>query len=290
MKKMLNSSSISLNVKLGRRIIRRGMARFEHGSLSGSPIFFANSFPKSGTHLLTQVLKGFAQLGPAVDSGLPAIVTFDGPSGRQRPIEIILRELERLRAGDIAYGHLHALPEIANFFSSNSFVTYFIFRDPRDVVVSHVHYVTEIEPNHVHHWYYSTDLKDFDERLMASILGRPDLQVPFPNIAARFEPYLSWLDCAKVLSLRYEDFIMNRDDTLLKIIDHAVSMGFRLEVPTDEALELLIDAINPTKSPTFRRGKVGGWKEYFTEEHVKIFKKVCGDLLIRLGYEENNNW
>ena len=34
---------------------------------------------------------------------------------------------------------------------------YFILRDPRDVVVSHVHYITEMEPNHIHHRYYTED-------------------------------------------------------------------------------------------------------------------------------------
>ncbi len=35
------------------------MLRWRRLSFTGVPILFANSFPKSGTHLLTQVLQGF---------------------------------------------------------------------------------------------------------------------------------------------------------------------------------------------------------------------------------------
>ena len=41
------------------------------------------------------------------------------------------------------------------------------------------------------------------------------------------------------------------------------------------ALAVLAEAIQPKKSRTFRSGKTGGWKEYFTEEHKKLFKDVA---------------
>ena len=76
--------------------------------------------------------------------------------------------------------------------TSPRFVPYFIFRDPRDVVVSHVFYVTDMEARHVHHAYYQS-LPDFNARLTVSILGKPDASVEFLNIGDRFAPYLGWL-------------------------------------------------------------------------------------------------
>jgi hypothetical protein len=114
-----------------------------------APVLFGNSFPKSGTHLLTQVLAGFSQLGPVVNSGLPAVTVFEGSSGIQRSINSILSEVNRLRPGDIGYGHLHAFPEIISVLCREGVVPYFILRDPRDVVVSHVFYVTEKAAKHV---------------------------------------------------------------------------------------------------------------------------------------------
>ena len=43
-------------------------------------------------------------------------------------------------------------------------------------------------------------------------------------------------------------------------------------------------------STNFRSGKTGGWREEFTVNNKKHFKKLAGDFLIELGYEKNNNW
>jgi hypothetical protein len=283
---------IPLQVKLARWRARRLGKMLQHGrlSLGDLPILFANSFPKSGTHLLTQVLGGFTRLGPAVDSGLPAIVTFEGDSGRPRPVAEILHDLQRLLPGDIAYGHIHSFPETVSFLSQAGFATYFILRDPRDVVVSHAHYVTEMEPNHVHHRYYNEELKNFDQRLRTSILGLPEAQVPFPDIRARFEPYLGWLGREQVLVLRFEDFITQQEAVLVRVLEHALRAGFPLRTNRGQALQTLAESIDPQRSPTFRSGKIGGWKSQFTDDHKRLFKQIAGDLLVRLGYESNHDW
>lgn len=283
-------------VQLQARLLRRGLRRtgqkwrYRRWDLQGLPVLFANSFPKSGTHLLTQVLHGFTRLGPAVNSGLPAIVSFQGDSGWARSVDQILRDLRRLHPGDIAYGHLHAGPEVVSFLSQPDFATYFLMRDPRDVVVSHVHYVTELAPRHAHYHYYTQVLQNFGQRLEASIMGRPDWSAPFPDVGERFRPYLGWLESSDVLTLRYEDFVNDRSIALGKILDFSISRGFPLEGDRDQAIRILETAIDPQNSPTFRRGITGGWRDHFTADHKAMFKNVAGELLIRLGYEENHDW
>lgn len=287
---MFNILSPKMSLRLARRELRRVYSVIQNGSLSGSPVFFANSFPKSGTHLLTQVLNGFTRLGPTVDSGLPAVVTFNGPTGMQRPGIDVLRDLNRLKPGDIAYGHLHAVQEVIAVLTGDRFAAYFIYRDPRDVVVSHVHYVTYMAPDHVHHRYYAQTLATFDQRLKTSILGLPDISISYPNIYKRFKPYLGWLEASQVLTLRFEDFILQRGTTLEKVLDHAVNRGFQLTSPRAQALDILDSVIIPEKSPTYRSGTIGKWRESFTQEHKTIFKQIAGDLLIRLGYENDHDW
>jgi hypothetical protein len=285
-------SGLILQGRFGRRTLRRLRIKMKYrrSSLDGVPVFFANSFPKSGTHLLTQILEGFPLIGPAVNSGMPAIVVYEGFSGRERTEAEILRDLSRFKPGDTGFGHLHALPGVMNLFDSNAFCPYLMLRDPRDIVVSHVHYVTDMEPNHVHHAYYTEKLHTFDERLRTSILGLPDSPVKFLNIAQRFEPYLPWLDDPHVLCLKYEDCLTNRDEMLGKILDHAVSAGFPLACSREEAIIRLNCVINPSKSPTFRQGKAGGWRKSFSPENTALFKEVAGDMLIRLGYEKDLDW
>ncbi len=51
--------------------------------------------------------------------------------------------------------------------------------------------------------------------------------------------------------------------------------------------------MDPEESHTFKKGgkgSIGGWQTYFKEEHKDAFKKVAGDLLIELDYEQDLNW
>lgn len=254
----------------------------------GWPILLGISFPKSGTHLLDQILLGFSQVAPFSKRVHSFYAEYEGESGIKRAPEQAIAWLDSLRPRDIASAHLFARPEAVARVTSPAFVPYFIFRDPRDVVVSHVFYVTDMEARHVHHDYYAS-LPDFDSRLKTSILGRPDAGVEFPDILGRFSPYMAWLDHPEVLTLHFEDLIHARAATLTRIMEHLLARA-PLQTPRELVLSAMETSINPTKSPTFRSGKTGEWKKHFNEEHKRIFKDVAGDLLVKLGYEKNNDW
>ena len=265
--------------------------RFAHLSPppEGWPVLLGISFPKSGTHLLDQVLLGFGAFAPFSRRLHSFYAEYEGESGRKRPPEAAIRWLDGLRPLDVASAHLFARPQAVTRVCSQRFVPYFIYRDPRDVVVSHVFYVTELAPDHVHHRYYTESLQTFDERLRVSILGLPDAAVEFPDIAARFAPYVSWLSRPDVLCLQFEAFIQQRRSALAQVADHFLQR-VPLDVPRERLIDALEAAIQPRKSPTFRSGKTGEWRRYFTEGHKRLFKEVAGDLLIQLGYEKDNDW
>jgi hypothetical protein len=252
------------------------------------PVLLGISFPKSGTHLLDQILLGFSKVAPFSKRLHSFYAEYEGESGRKREPQQALIWLDSLRPADVASAHLFARPEAVTRVTSSKFVPYFIFRDPRDVVVSHVFYVTDMEEKHVHHEYYAS-LTDFNARLDVSILGRPDANIEFLNIAERFAPYLGWLDCPEVLTIHFEELIHNRPATLSRILDHLLTRT-PLSAPRQQIVDALESSINPQRSPTFRSGKTGEWKNHFTEEHKRIFKNVAGDLLVRLGYEKDSDW
>lgn len=262
----------------------------------GWPVLLGISFPKSGTHLLDQILLGFSKVAPFSRRLHSFYAEYEGESGRKHSPEQALAWLDSLHSRDVASAHLFAREEVVRRVCSSAFVPYFIFRDPRDVVVSHVFYVTDMEARHVHHAYYQS-LPNFNARLSVSILGRPAVEtcpepsrrVEFPNIADRFAPYLGWLDQPAVLKIHFEDLIHDRAGTLNRISDHFLAR-VSLQAPRQLILEFLESSINPSRSPTFRSGKTGEWKKHFTEEHKKVFKGAAGDLLVRLGYEKDNNW
>jgi hypothetical protein len=253
----------------------------------GWPALLGISFPKSGTHLLDQILLGFSKVGPFSTRLHSFYAEYEGESGRSRSVGQAIAWLDALGPRDVASAHLFARPEVVERVAAPGFLPYFIFRDPRDVVVSHVFYVTEMEARHVHHAFYAS-LPDFDARLRASILGRPELDIEFPNIADRFAPYLGWMDRPEILKLQFEDLVDNRASALDAILRHFLAR-VPLELPRASMLAALEGSINPRRSPTFRSGRTGEWKKYFTPEHKQLFRSVAGDLLQRLGYERGDD-
>jgi len=43
-------------------------------------------------------------------------------------------------------------------------------------------------------------------------------------------------------------------------------------------------------SSRHRKGVSGDWINVFTGEDRRVFKEVAGDLLVELGYEQDDNW
>ncbi len=213
---------------------------------AGWPVLLGISFPKSGTNLLRQVLAAFTQVGPYSDRSFDVFAAFDAETGEARTAADAQNFLDDLHPGDIAAAHFLAWPEIVSAVQSPRYINYFIYRDPRDVVISHVFYVTNRAVEHVHHQYYNEVLTTFDERLRTSILGLPEAKVDFPDIFGRYEPYLGWVDCPAVMPLRFEDFILDRKITLERVLNHYLH-SLPLPVERDEMLEILEANIVPEK-------------------------------------------
>jgi hypothetical protein len=43
-------------------------------------------------------------------------------------------------------------------------------------------------------------------------------------------------------------------------------------------------------SSFFRKGVAGDWRSVFTEKDRRVFKEEAGQLLVRLGYENDDSW
>ena len=101
---------------------------------------------------------------------------------------------------------------------------------------------------------------------------------------------------SKYIEVRYEDLLEHPHEEVKQLAQF-------LGVDTsEEAIEQAVSSASFEKStegrergqedPTsfFRKGTAGDWKNYFTERDKEIYKEAAGDLLIKLGYERDNNW
>lgn len=281
-------------VKTLRRTLRpagkslQAIVRWKRFSFDDAPPIFGNSKPKSGSHLLLQILSGFTRIMPFkyVEGEPVRTITREG---RKKTKEEILGELEKLPRGVIGWGYLEASPENVQLLCQPDRVNYFIYRDPRDMLVSQVFFATDMHEEHGMHDYYKS-LPDFGTRLKVAITGIDRDGLYMVSVKQRYEGVFEWLTQKHVLCVRFEDLINERDSTLNKMLDEVEKTGYKIYAPREKTISILAKAIQPGRSHTFRSGKTGGWREHFTEEHKKLFKDVAGNLLVELGYEKNNDW
>lgn len=266
----------------------QAVARWKRLSFEEAPPVFGNSKPKSGSHLLLQILNGFTQIMPYRFVAADPVRTIT-KQGKRKTKEEVLGELQNVPRGVIGWGYIEAVPENVAFLCRPDRVNYFIYRDPRDVLVSQVFFATDMHEEHGMHEYYNS-LPDFGERLKVAITGIDRDGLHMVSVRQRYEGVFQWLAQPHVMCLRFEDLINNRDATLNAMLGEVEKTGYKIPTAREKALAILVEAIQPKKSHTFRSGKTGGWKQHFTGEHKKLFKDVAGDLLVRLGYEQNNDW
>jgi sulfotransferase 6B1 len=266
----------------------QAMARWRRVSFEEAPPIFGNAKPKSGSHLLLQVLNGFTRILPYRYVKAEPIRTIRKGGGRKEKEEVV-EELKRVPGGVIGWGYVDATPENVAFLTSRGRVNYFIYRDPRDLLVSQVFFATDMYEEHGMHDHYNS-LPDFGARLKVAITGIDRDGLTMVSVKQRYEGVFQWLATPGVLCIRFEDLVDQRDATLNAMLDEVEKTGYKIQTPREQAAAILVEAIQPKKSHTFREGKTGGWKQYFTDEHKKLFKDVAGDLLVRLGYEKTNDW
>lgn len=276
-------------LKYVRLELRRAQAarRWGKKALDHAPSVFGNAIPKAGSHLLIQVLLGLTEIGPFVNPGFPPVNRFEDNSRLELPERIA--ELNRMRSGEIRYGYAACREPLLSAITGPGRSSVFIYRDPRDQLVSHVFYAKDIHTGHGMHDYYNNVLTTMEERLNVAIEGCDLPGLGLPTVWERYAEHFGWFERDDVLCLKFEDLILNKDQAIGELLDYIEGFGVEFSVDRARAVEVISRAIKPSKSGTFRKGQPGNWKEHFTEENKRRFKAVAGDLLTRLGYEESDS-
>jgi hypothetical protein len=256
-------------------------------------LVFCNSYPKSGTHLLDQILLAIPGW-----RRWDTIVSHQALSGLINTPHHLSVKLGAAPPYSIVRAHLPHSPEVLKALARRPYRRLFIYRDLRDVAVSNTKWQMR-EPRIHLHGIYTSALKTDDERLMASIVGIPaDSPVgsnhSAPPIGQDFERWLGWLTDPSTLSIRFEDLVGARgggsDERRQVVVRQILS---HIGAPPDEALlAALSDSsrFDPHRSQTFSTGRIGSWREAFKPEHKEAMKRAAGPLLVRLGYESDESW
>ncbi len=262
---------------------------------SAKPLVICNSYPKSGTHLLYQILYSIPGLQTWDD-----IVSVQALCGIMNTASHVRWKVGSAPDGSIVRSHLMHCDEILDILQEFNCKTLFIYRDLRDVAVSHARWVTKEERIFLHDAY--AQHINFDEQLMSSIKGVP-LGTPFgsnisqPDIGTDFSRWKGWVSDLDTCAVKFEELVGERgggsEETRLDLVEKILDyLGINLSAKQIKS-QFASYALNPEESHTFRKGgkgNIGGWKKFFKDEHKAAFKSVAGKTLIELGYEQDMNW
>lgn len=236
------------------------------------PPIIVNSLPKSGTHLLLQIvlaLPGYRTFGAFIAT-TPSITM------RRRSDGELARRIMKLVPGEICGAHLYFSDVVADAIRQRGAISLFIYRDPRDVFWSEMQYLISMN-----YWHRAARIarriRDEDERFKFFLKGLPASgRFVWPNFSNRVVPYLGWLTHSSTFCCRYEDFTCReRVGPTLEAL--AGYLATRLDVVRRygeaDIARRLRNAIRPEFSHTFRSGRRHEWRLKMKKEHIQALER-----------------
>lgn len=235
------------------------------------------SLPKSGSTLVEEVLSFYPYV--KLDRSLKRFFS----KGDLKHVHDISKELIESAPKDklsFIKTHTHFNNEIIEFCKKYELKIIFTFRDIRDVLISRYHHIL-VDTSHRHHKIISTMKKK--EGFLSSFENN-DLNKDDPVVKYYYNWIKNWQKNKNLinhLELWYEDYVVNQDFFLKKIInfigENKSSLMSLKNYLSKEKLKKkeknFINLINDKSKrvSTFRSGKINNWKYFFDEEITKKF-------------------
>ncbi len=204
----------------------------------------------------------------------------------------ILRKLQWLPKYRIVSPLFVRYPDFERMKKPQEYKTFFVARDPRDVIVSSYFSMRYSHPSNPHVEKMRDDLMGMSKEegieyfIHHSQLGYFVLLDEW--IRAYESNHFAWF--------RYEDLFGNDQlehfKRLMDYLEGEISKEALQEVLNRNSFGKISgrDRGEENIHDHYRKGKSKDWIEHFTKKHKRLFKEFTGDLLIRLGYEKDNSW
>jgi hypothetical protein len=268
---------------LQRRKCRQGFSKFEEQY--SQDVLFIAGLPKSGTTWLKKMLTSYPGFH---DLLIPDVASYELAHGGSHDYELpddIFSRFDNMLV--VTKMHVHGSPHNAKLLHDAGVKYVVLYRDLRDVAVSHYFYVRQT-PWHPEYPIY----KDLSvQEGLATFADR--LLLPFVDWIRSWhqnrDPELS-------LELRYEEMLADTVGVMTRVAEH-----FGLDSSPETVTEIVkahsFENLSggrgrgeESENSFFRRGKSGDWKNHFTPELMEKHKELIGDFLIEFDYEQDYNW
>jgi hypothetical protein len=244
-----------------------------------APPIVANSMPKSGTHLLANLLTALP--GMRFNGRYAA---YDYADRSEASLGMFESQLKKLRRGHFMGAHLVHDPRVEGLVRDSGSTMVTILRDPRAVVVSGANYVIDAE--HMSGRELALSLYPTREQLMTAMVrghGEPGDELWFPDIGRRFAAYAAWMDSPVGVTVTFEDLVGARgggsDERQLAMVSRLLEhLGYRDIAPDELARQLFSE-----QAATFRKGTIDSWRDELPPTLAAEVEELCAPVMHRLG-------
>lgn len=171
-----------------------------------------------------------------------------------------------------------------------------MLRDPRDLTISgyHYHKWTSEEWVHVPNSEYGGKTR---QEYLNSVSMEEALFAEIKGLGKTISRMAEWdYNNPNVLEFKYEEIIDYQEEVFRRIF---IKYGL-----TDDAIEVAMNFVERhsfkkkagrnlgeiTEKSHLRSGRSGEWQKFYNSEHKAFFKELYGDVLVKIGYEDNNDW
>jgi hypothetical protein len=225
---------------------------------------FINSVPKSGTHLLLQLVTGI----PGIKTK-SAVLNLEKLHIWIKNFKSEFANLEKLHVFnslvpyEVVFGHVVYRESDHLFLQKSGIKQIFLYRDFRDNVVSAAYDVVNRNMGSSLYNFYENILNRRFEDLVTHIIeGIQHPSLNYEGIYKQFKPIFPWKDIPGILVLRYEDLVRSQEclyHSCKKILDYLYGNTLD-ENKKKYVIKLMMQNMNSKTSETFRKGSIGDLK------------------------------
>jgi hypothetical protein len=232
---------------------------------SERPLFLI-SIPKSGTHLIYELVRAFGYHTGGEPPEFPNGQTWyhvEYQNSHTAAADFFVDTIRRA-----PFGNRHH-----RFISSPAI---FVYRHPLDVLVSEAHYYHLDGKTAFAGWFEGLDFRARAGRLLNEnhLLG---------SLRERTAKFLPWLDFPNVIGVSFEELVGEAGGGIDREQQDLIwSLQLKLQVPGDPR-EIAATVFN-TQAATFRAGQIGAYKRELPPNWINRFFKTDKALLAAFGY------
>lgn len=271
-----------------------------------------NSLPKSGTHLLGRLmyLLGMVERQPGLTGGLvrrTARNPLHNMKKKRRlagsandglnidldiPSNCVSKKwlheyLSTIKHGEYLTAHLPYDQELRQFLGVRDFRLFFIYRDPRDVLIS----LANFHQRSHKPFQQVFNAADPIERWNLALEGIRAGNSVLSPLAERLSRAQGWIKDPAVCAVRFEDLIGGNgggDFEIQRNVLTCILEALGVKILSKE-LTYLQDNLFYRQSATFHKGQIGQWKTEMSDSDLAMVNEQLSAMITAYGYADGNN-